>query len=265
MAQHLRTIRFEETVMEREEFPFSVPAIRQLTELTFKTPITLLVGENGTGKSTLIEALAVACDSVAAAGEPLSKDPSLAAARLLADQMRLVWNKRTSRGFFLRAEDFFRYVRRVQREAAELNDLEKDFDSRFTGYGRMLATGLAKGQHHALTSRYGGDLDAYSHGESFITFFKARLVPRGLYILDEPEAALSPQRQLTFLAMVKDMVESECQFILATHSPVLMALPGATILSLDELPPRPVEFDELEHVRFLRDFLASPERFLRHL
>ena len=265
MTEHLRALRFEESVQEREEFPFSVPAIKQLKELTFNSPITLLVGENGTGKSTLVEALAVACDSVAAAGEPLRKDPSLAAARTLADKMRLVWNKRTSRGFFLRAEDFFRYVRRVQQEAAELDDLEKDFGSRFKGYGRMLATGMAKGQYRALTSRYGGDLDAYSHGESFITFFKARLVPKGLYILDEPEAALSPQRQLTFLSMVKDMVEEDCQFILATHSPVLMALPGATILCLDETPPRAVEFDDLEHVRFLRDFLAAPERFLRHL
>ncbi len=258
-------MRLEESRLQRDDFPFTVPAIQQMNELEFTTPITLLVGENGTGKSTLVEALAVACDSIAAAGEPLSKDPSLVAARTLADKMRLVWNRRTSRGFFLRAEDFFRYVRRVQQEAAELNDMAKDFGDRFSGYGRMLATGLAKGQHHALTSRYGGDLDAYSHGESFITFFKARLVPKGLYILDEPEAALSPQRQLTFLAMIKDMVEEDCQFILATHSPVLMALPGATIISLDEQPPKAVEYDDLEHVRFLRDFLAAPERFLRHL
>jgi len=265
MTIHLRSLRFDDERRRRDEFPFTVPSLRAIDELAFTAPVTLLVGENGTGKSTLVEALAVAAGSVAAAGEPLERDPSLTAARALADAMRLVWNKRTSRGFFMRAEDFFRYVRRVQQEAQDLQTMGEDFGDRFSGYGRQLAVGLARGQRHALTSRYGGDLDARSHGESFIAFFQARLVPGGLYVLDEPEAALSPQRQLTFLAMIRDMVERDCQFVVATHSPVLMAIPGAAIVSLDETPPRPVDFDDLEHVRFLREFLTAPERFLRHL
>ncbi|MFZ5814838.1 MAG: AAA family ATPase, partial [Bacillota bacterium] len=117
----------------------------------------------------------------------------------------------------------------------------------------------------ALESRYGEDLDANSHGESFLKLFQARLVPNGLYLLDEPETPLSPMRQLSFLSMIMEMVRQGCQFIIATHSPILMACPGATILSLDHNPPRAVRYEELEHVRLTRDFLNNPQAFLRHL
>jgi predicted ATPase len=105
--------------------------------------------------------------------------------------------------------------------------------------------------------RYGEDLDANSHGESFLKLFQSRLVPGGLYLLDEPEAALSPQSQLAFLAMIKDSMDDGSQFLIAT--------PGATIFSFDQCPVGEVEFEDLEHVNLMRDFLARPERFLRHL
>ena len=113
--------------------------------------------------------------------------------------------------------------------------------------------------------RYGEYLDANSHGESVLKLFQSRLVPGGLYLLDEPEAALSPQSQLAFLAMIKDSVDDGSQFLIATHSPILMAIPGATIFSFDQCPVGEVEFEDLEHVNLMRDFLARPERFLRHL
>jgi predicted ATPase len=116
-----------------------------------------------------------------------------------------------------------------------------------------------------LTSRYGEDPDARSHGEAFLELFKARLVPQGLFLLDEPEAALSPQSQLAFLSMVHDAVGNGGQFIIATHSPILMAIPGARILSFDEGRIREESFDQLESVTLVRDFLQSPHRFLRHL
>ena len=112
---------------------------------------------------------------------------------------------------------------------------------------------------------YGVDLDVNSHGESFLKLFQSRVVPGGLYLLDEPEAALSPQSQLAFLAMIKDSVDDGSQFLIATHSPILMAIPGATIFSFDQCPVGEVEFEDLEHVNLMRDFLARPERFLRHL
>ncbi len=118
---------------------------------------------------------------------------------------------------------------------------------------------------HEMEARYGVNLDANSHGESFLALFKARIVPGGLYLLDEPEAPLSPQSQLGLMAMLRDMTAQGSQFIIATHSPILLAFPDATIYSFDQPPVRRVPYGELEHVLLTRDFLASPERFLRHL
>ncbi len=117
-----------------------------------------------------------------------------------------------------------------------------------------------------LVRRYGGDLDAQSHGEGFLAFFQSRFAPRGLYLLDEPETPLSPLRQLGLLALLKEMVEErEAQFIIATHSPILMAYPGATILNFDQAPAAPIAYDDLEHVQFTRAFLNRPDSYLRHL
>jgi predicted ATPase len=108
-------------------------------------------------------------------------------------------------------------------------------------------------------------LDARSHGESFLALFQTRFVPGGLYLLDEPEAPLSPLRQLTFLALLKQMVDQEAQFIIATHSPIILAFSGATILSFDGEQIEPVEYDKLEHVTLTRAFLNNPASFLKWL
>jgi predicted ATPase len=127
------------------------------------------------------------------------------------------------------------------------------------------AIGYIRGQKAALTSRYGENLDANSHGEGFMKLFESRLMPNGLYLLDEPEAALSPIRQLSLLSMMKQMVGQDCQFIIATHSPILMAFPSASILSFDTQPVAEVAYDDLEHVRLTKAFLSDPEAFLRRL
>ena len=126
---------------------------------------------------------------------------------------------------------------------------------------KRLAKGPAAGSLSAMQSRYGEDLDANSHGESFLRLFRSRFVPGGLYLLDEPEAALSPQSQLGFV----DMVEQGAQFVIATHSPVLMAVPGATIYSFDRSPLREVGYDALDGVTLLREFLLAPDRYMRKL
>jgi predicted ATPase len=117
----------------------------------------------------------------------------------------------------------------------------------------------------AIKNRYGKDLDQYSHGESFLTLFQARFVPDGLYLLDEPEAALSPMRQLTFLSALKQMLGQNAQFIIATHSPILLAFPDAQILQFADGKIQDVKYDQLEHVQLTKDFLNNPESFLRHL
>jgi len=250
-------------------FPFSVPAIATLTELEMTTAVTLLVGENGSGKSTFLEALAIAANLPAVGSSHLAADPTLEPQRRLAGHFRLTWRgRRTHRGFFLRAEDFFGFQKQVGRMMAEHRAEIARVGREMVGHSE-LGRSKARSTHLAsiagLTRSYGENPDAGSHGESFLRLFGARLTPGGLFLMDEPEAALSPQSQLAFLAMMKDAVDTGSQFVIATHAPILMAAPGATILSFDESPVRCVPFDELESVQLVRDFLMAPERYLRRI
>lgn len=251
-----------------DRFPFDVPAVRNLGRVELTSAVTVLVGENGSGKSTLLEALAIAIGLPAVGSDRTSQDSTLTAQRELARHLGLEWRGRTHRGFFLRAEDFFGFSARLRRQkrehAAELTRIDREMADA-SAYARGLARGPHLASIGAIESSYGAELDAQSHGESFLSLFQARLVPGGLFLLDEPEAALSPQSQLAFLAMLKETVDSGGQFLIATHSPILMAVPDASILSFDRDPPDFVAFEELEHVNLMRDFLASPERYLRHL
>jgi predicted ATPase len=196
------------------------------------------------------------------------RDKTLAEVQNLSKYFRLSWSKRTRKGFFLRAEDFFGFVKSQAQTRAEMEQEIRNVDAEYEGrtdYAKGLAKMPYAGQLHAMQRKYGDGLDAYSHGESFLTLFQARFVPGGFYILDEPEAPLSPLRQLAFLSTLKEMVAQQAQFIIATHSPIIMAFPGAEILSFDEVPIKPVRYQDLEHVNLTRDFLNDPEQFLRHL
>ena len=253
---------------EADAFPFTLEIIRSLHEIQFTSPVTFFVGENGSGKSTLLEAIACAVESVTVGSESVKMDRSLAHIRKLAQYFRLAWTKRTRKGFFLRAEDFFGYAKTMRKTREELeqdlSNVEGEYKDR-SKYAADLARMPYQGQLAAIQNRYGKDLDQYSHGESFLTLFQARFVPGGLYLLDEPEAALSPMRQLTFLAALKQMVQENAQFIIATHSPILLAFPDAQILQFANGRIHEVEYNQLEHVQLTRDFLNNPVSFLRHL
>lgn len=269
---HLREIRINEIPAELDRtFPFGIPVVQSFERLELKAPITFLVGENGSGKSTLIEALACAIDIPAVGGEPLRTDKTLDAVRPLADYLRLVWSARNTNGFFLRAEDFFGFAKRIQQLESDLKAEEARIQGEYDQSGRSeFARGLQLGpirkELSALKRRYGDGLDAQSHGESFLLLFQRRFIPNGIYLLDEPEAPLSPIRQIGFLSLLKEMVEvHNAQFLIATHSPILMAYPGAQILSFDEGRVHEVEWNSLEHVTLTRDFLNDPETFLRYM
>ena len=249
-------------------FPFSVPAIRALDTLRVDSPVTFFVGENGSGKSTLLEGIATAARLPAVGSADLDTDATLGAQRELGNALRLVWSRRTSRGFFLRAEDFFGFAKRVammrlgfQQRIAEL---EVEYADR-SDYAKALAMGPSRASIGELERRYGVDLDANSHGQGFLRLFRERFVPGGLYLLDEPESPLSPQSQLALMAMMHDMIAEDAQFIVATHSPILLAYPAARIYSFDSVPVSQVEYGELDHVRLTRDFLNEPGRYLREL
>lgn len=267
---HLQSVSLGTVLPEQAAvFPFNVPVIKALDTVRFTAPVTFLVGENGSGKSTFMEAVASAAGSIAVGSTELDTDKSLESTRKLAKVLKLAWSKKTRKGLFLRAEDYFGYARRLARIREELEqelrEIEEEYKDR-SAYAQGLAKMAHIGQLHELRTKYDGDLDERSHGESFFTFFKARFVPDGLYLLDEPEAPLSPLRQLGFLSMVKDMVERQrAQFIIATHSPILMAFPGAEILLFEAGHIRTVPYAELEHVTLTRDFLNNPDAYLRHL
>lgn len=265
---HLKTVSLRALPPDADHFPFNLPLVQTFSGLTFTSPVTFFVGENGSGKSTLLEAVAIAAGSIAVGSQELGRDATLAPLRKLADCLRLSWQKRTHKGFFLRAEDFFGYARRMAQVQAELFDDLQEVDKEYKERSK-LAADLARmpyaGELEAMRQRYGDGLDSRSHGESFLALFQARLRPDGLYLLDEPEAPLSPLRQLALLAILKQMADQNCQFIIATHSPILMAFEGAAILSFDTLPIRQVSYDQLEHVNLTRDFLNNPGAFLNHL
>jgi predicted ATPase len=252
---------------EPDRFPLSLPIFRALERLDFRARVTFLVGENGCGKSTLLEGLAAGTGAVAAGGRDIERDPTLAAARVLARAFRFQRARHPRLTLFLRAEDVFGFTLRVRDQMEGLRDVEDELRTalREGSWGQRLAVGAAAKERAALARRYGPNPDARSHGETFLHLLQQRLQPRGLYFLDEPETPLSPTRVLALLAILQDRVAQDCQFVIATHSPILMALPHAELLLLEGGTIAPIAYEEVEHVRITRAFLDDPDSFLRRL
>lgn len=264
---HLKSVKYIKPV-NSNKYPFNIPLFKGFEGLEFKTPVTIFVGENGTGKSTLMEGIAAGVGSITIGEDSIDYDKSLKAARDLSQSLKLTWSIKTKKGFFLRAEDFISYTKKITEMRAELEEELSEIDNTYDGRSE-LAKSLAKMPYnnslHGLKNKHGEGLETKSHGESFLELFNSRFVPNGLYILDEPETPLSPMKQLAFISMIKEMVKENAQFIIATHSPILMAIPDATIISFDQAPIREVSYNELEHVNITKDFLNNPEGYLRHL
>ena len=264
---HLRSIDIR-SAENQQGFPFNLPFVKTWSKLNFNNPVTYFVGENGSGKSTLMEAIACAVGSITVGSESAVTDPTLNDLRSLSRMMKLIWNKRTRRGFFLRAEDFFGYIKQQTKTRTELRNYLQRVDKDYANHSLFAQSQARLAYARELSdmkNRYGDGLDVNSHGESYLELFQTRFVPGGLYLLDEPEAALSPLRQLGFLSLLKAMVEQQAQFIIATHSPILMAYPDAKIISFDHIPLKIVDWDTLEHVTLTRDFLNNRESFLRYI
>lgn len=264
---HLRAI-VPRHPLAGDRFPFNVPVIRNLQPLQASASVTFLVGENGSGKSTLLEGIAAAAYLPTIGSQSVDADPTLGGQRELGRALKLVWNQRVRRGFFLRAEDFFGYAKSLSKMRGELQQRLEEIEVEFAGrseYAKGLARGPIVGSLAEMEARYGVNLDENSHGESFLKLFRSRFVPDGLYLLDEPEAPLSPQSQLALMSMIGDMIQDRAQFIIATHSPILLGYPGATIYSFDGGAVTRVEYEELDHVVITRDFLNARERFLKYL
>ncbi len=232
---YIREVSLKRAEVENpEEFPFSIPAVRELHSLEFSSNVTFLVGENGSGKSTLLEAIAIASGFNAEGGSRNFNFHTRISHSVLHRYLCITKShKRPRDGFFLRAESFYN-------AATYIDDLG------VSGYGET-------------------SLHEQSHGESFLSLFLNRFGGKSLFILDEPEAALSPNRLLSFLRRMHDLSMEESQFIIATHSPILLAYPGATIYELSEDGYESVTYQETSHFQLTKSFLNDPDRFLAKL
>ena len=247
-------------------YPWSLPLVQNLAELEFTAAVTFLIGENGSGKSTLLEGIAAGMDATAVGSRDLRRDPSLAAARAFAEGFVFSRRRSARTRLFLRAEDVFGFTTRVIGDMEALEAEAQDLGAQLReGYGRTIATGAIRGQRHALVRSYGDNPDGQSHGETFLALLRRRLVPKGLYFLDEPETPLSPTRVLALMTLISDCVAQGSQFVIATHSPILMAYPAAQILAASDGRLAPVAWTDTEHVRVTRAFLNDPEATLRKL
>lgn len=240
----LRAVRLrEDKIGSFDLYPFSIPAIRNLGELEISPKVTAFLGENGSGKSTLLEAIAVAAGFNPEGGSMNFRFSTRSSESELWRALRLVRGIRKPRtGYFFRAESYFNV-------ATEIENLDRE----------------PQGGPPVIQSYGGKSLHEQSHGESFLALIQHRFGPDGLYILDEPEAALSPARQLALLAAIHDLDRQGSQFLMATHSPILLAYPGALLYELSDSGIRRVEYEETEHYRITRDFLLHRERFFREL
>lgn len=248
-----------------DEHPFSLPTLASLETLTLDASVTFFVGGNGTGKSTLLEGVAASTRLPGLTGSNVDQSPLMASGRRLATRLTLVKAKPVKHGFFFRADDVTGFLARLSRDMSEFDEMAGEFAKIEGEWGRDRAMGMAHAQRDALQARYGEEPFAKSHGELFLELFQARINAPGLYLLDEPETPLSPENQIAFLALLAASVAKGSQFVIATHSPIIMAAPQARIYNFDACPPQPAQWDDLEHVQLTRAFLNHPEAFLRHL
>jgi predicted ATPase len=226
-------------VSDRDAYPFCLPFLRDDFELRFERAITIIVGENGTGKSTLLEGIAALAGYDEAGGGKgyRTVDHSDALEKMggaLSTALRASWLPRITKGWFFRAESFFSVARYLDKAAKD--------------------------------DPFGGpppDFLSHSHGEGFLRFFEERCQRQGIFIFDEPESALSPSRQIEFLKLLRQMEDSRiCQVIMATHSPVLMAYPNATLLRFTKYGLEPTTVEQTDHYKTMREFFEDPHGFV---
>ncbi len=236
-APYLKRLWVREDAEPSQRYPFNLPWLDEDFIVDFATPVTIIVGENGTGKSTLIEAVAALCGFDEAGGGKgyMPVDHSRAVDRSgaqLATALRAAWLPKVTAGWFFRAESFFSVARYLDDAARDANAAPPDFLS-------------------------------WSHGEGFVRFFEERMSRQGIYLLDEPESALSPKRQLELLRLLHTIQESaNSQIIMATHSPILMAVPGARLLEITRAGLAKTELRNTRHFKLYRDFTVDPDDFV---
>lgn len=235
---HLNEVRLlADQYPTREHYPFNIEVLRQTRNFRFSSPVTFFIGENGSGKSTLLEAIARRCNIHIWSGvENTRIDPNPFEQMLLL-YLEVKWTDGIVPGSFFSSQIFRNFAQLVEMWEAD-NPGQIDYFG-----GKSFLT--------------------QSHGQSILSFFKSRYKMKGLYLLDEPETALSPRSQVELLRLLREMSASgHTQFIIATHSPILLALPSSVIYTFDQIPAKTIRYQDTEHYRVYKDFMENPGRFL---
>ena len=234
-APFLRELAYQRDATLGSDYPFTLSLFAQTDfAIAFTRPVTMLVGEHGTGKSTLLEAIAKHCGFSLAGGNRNHGSGGGEDIAAFVAALRFSWLPKITTGLFLRAETFFNFAGQL--------------DAMFGGFDGTRP------------------LHEQSHGEAFLTLFGSRMQGRGIYIMDEPEAALSPSRQLAFLLLLRELEQGgEAQVLIATHSPILMAYPGAQVLELKAGSVGEADYRQTNHFRLMRRFLENPDAYFAHL
>jgi len=250
---------------KKNPFPYNVPAIKFADQVDLTNEITFFIGDNGTGKSTLIETLAFRLQLPHMDGSDYAKK-SFEAAVKLAPYLQLEYNIDRPIGFFFRAEDFGDYLNSVNRRDQSLHAQLSELDGEVPKEIIQQMKDNANTQLYHMRKDYGQSLNTFSHGEAYMKIIQEKVKSRGIFILDEPEAALSPAKQLSLIFHIKEHLKNNMsQFIIATHSPILMAMPEATIYEITEEGMKKTALEATDHYTITKNFLNNPEAFLRHL
>jgi predicted ATPase len=252
---------------KQNPFPFNIPAVQFAKNIELNKGVTIFVGDNGSGKSTLLESIAYKLNFSLIGGSIKHHERSgFEASEMIEPFLEINWKRETYRGFFFRAEDFSDFVNSVENEnkkiAIDLSELKGQVDD-------SIIDKMSESMNYNLREMrktYGSNMQAYSHGEAFLKILQTRIGDKGIFLLDEPEAALSPLKQLSLISLILEIVKMKnAQFIIATHSPILMGIPNATLYEIQEDSMKQVEYRDTDHYRITKTFLDNPDYYLRHL
>jgi predicted ATPase len=252
---------------KQNPFPYNIPAVKFAKEVKLDPRVTIFLGDNGCGKSTLLESLAYVLHLPLIGGFITSTD-GFEAAKVLMPHVRVEKGRETAKGFFFRAEDFSDFINGVERERikieGQLHELKGQVPDAII---REMSMGSSMNYRlREMRKTYGENMQAFSHGEAYLKIIQTRVGDKGIFILDEPEAALSPLKQLSLIAFILDVLKSgNAQFIIATHSPILMGIPEAILYEIREDGMQSVSYKETDHYRITKTFLDNPQYYLRHL
>jgi len=250
---------------KKNPFPFNIPAVQFAKHVPLSKEVTIFIGDNGCGKSTLLETIAFKLN-LPLIGGFIKSNAGFEAAHLLQPFIKIEFQRQTHKGFFFRAEDFSDFVNSVENEQRKIKEDLRDLkgvvdDSIIKEMSDNMNYNLYK-----MRKDYGENMQAFSHGEAYLKILQTRIGDKGIFLLDEPEAALSPLKQLSLIYFISEVLKNKnTQFIISTHSPILMGIPGALLYEIKEDGMNKVGYEETEHYRITKTFLNNPDLYLREL